>query len=85
MADMVTAEGLIEMKKKHPGAVVVCYINSSVEVKAESDVCCTSSNAVNIVKKLKKKILYLLRIKIWLILLQSRFLRRILYLGTVFA
>lgn len=55
MADMVTAEGLIEMRKKHPDAVVVCYINSSAEVKAESDICCTSSNAVDIVKKIKEK------------------------------
>lgn len=55
MADMVTAEGLIEMKKKHPDAVVVCYINSSAEVKAESDICCTSSNAVDIIKKIKEK------------------------------
>ncbi|HEY9063112.1 MAG TPA: quinolinate synthase NadA [Pseudobacteroides sp.] len=55
MADMVTAEGLIEVKKKHPDAVVVCYINSSAEVKAESDICCTSSNAVDIIKKIKEK------------------------------
>jgi quinolinate synthase len=55
MADMVTAEGLIDMKKKHPDAVVVCYINSSAEVKAESDICCTSSNAVDIIKKIKEK------------------------------
>ncbi|MDP4181311.1 MAG: quinolinate synthase NadA [Bacillota bacterium] len=55
MADMVTADGLIEMKKRFPEAVVVCYINSSAEVKAESDVCCTSSNAVEIVKKIEQK------------------------------
>jgi quinolinate synthase len=52
MADMVTPEGLRKMKSEHPNAVVVCYINSSVEVKAESDVCCTSANAVGIVNKL---------------------------------
>jgi quinolinate synthase len=52
MADMVTAEELIEEKKKHPEAAVVCYINSSAEVKAESDICCTSSNALKIVKSL---------------------------------
>ena len=50
MADMVTAEGLIEAKKKHPEAAVVCYINSSAEVKAESDICCTSSNALKVIK-----------------------------------
>lgn len=54
MADMVTAEGLKEEKLKHPGAVVVCYINSSAEVKAESDICCTSSNAVKIMKSIKE-------------------------------
>ena len=52
MADMVSAEPLREMKSRYPGAAVVCYINSTAEVKAESDVCCTSSNAINIVKKI---------------------------------
>lgn len=52
MADMVTVDKLIEAKKQNPDAKVVCYINSSAEVKAESDVCCTSSNAVEIVSKL---------------------------------
>lgn len=55
MADMVTAEALREKKKQHPDAVVVCYINSSAEVKAESDICCTSSNAVKVVKSIKEK------------------------------
>lgn len=55
MADMVTADALREEKKKHPGAVVVCYINSSAEVKAESDICCTSSNAIKVVKSIKEK------------------------------
>ena len=49
MADMVDAEGLRALKKEHPDASVVCYINSSAAVKAESDICCTSSNAVDIV------------------------------------
>jgi quinolinate synthase len=52
MADMITAEGLRQKKKEHPEATVICYINSSAEVKAESDVCCTSANAVRIVEKL---------------------------------
>jgi len=52
MADMITAERLREKKKEHPRAKVVCYVNSSAEVKAESDVCCTSANAVRIVEKL---------------------------------
>ena len=50
MADMITAEQLIEFKAQHPGAKVVCYVNSSAAVKAESDVCCTSSNAVKILR-----------------------------------
>ena len=52
MADMVTAERLREKKKEHPGATVVCYINTTAAVKAESDVCCTSANGVRIVEKL---------------------------------
>ena len=55
MADMITAERLREEKRKYPNAVVVCYINSSAEVKAESDICCTSSNAVNVVNSLPQK------------------------------
>lgn len=55
MADMVTPEGLREMKKRYPQAAVVCYINSSAEVKAECDVCCTSSNALNVIKAMKEK------------------------------
>jgi quinolinate synthase len=53
MANMITAPALIEKKKELPGAAVVCYINSSAEVKAESDICCTSANAVEVVKSLK--------------------------------
>jgi len=52
MADMITAERLRAKKKEHPQAVVVCYINSPAEVKAESDVCCTSANAVKVVESL---------------------------------
>jgi quinolinate synthase len=52
MANMITAEGLRAQKKERPQAVVVCYINSSAEVKAESDICCTSANAVEIVESL---------------------------------
>ncbi|MHC4517199.1 MAG: quinolinate synthase NadA, partial [Planctomycetota bacterium] len=46
MADMITAAQLRELKGQYPDAVVVCYVNSSAEVKAESDYCCTSANAV---------------------------------------
>ena len=55
MADMATAEGLAKLKEEHPNAKVVCYINSSTEVKALSDVCCTSSNAENIINNLEEK------------------------------
>lgn len=55
MADMVTAEALREEKKRHPGAAVVCYINSTAEVKAESDICCTSSNAVKVIRSIKQE------------------------------
>lgn len=55
MADMVTAEALKEAKKKYPDAAVVCYINSSAEVKAECDICCTSSNALKVIKSIEKK------------------------------
>jgi len=52
MANMITAERLRAKKKEHPQAVVVCYINSSAEVKAESDICCTSANAIEVVESL---------------------------------
>lgn len=55
MADMINVDDLINFKKEHPGAPVVCYINSSAAVKAESDVCCTSTNAVDIVRSLDSK------------------------------
>jgi len=51
MADMVTPEILRELKKAHPKAAVVGYVNSSAETKAECDICCTSANAVSIAKK----------------------------------
>lgn len=52
MADMVNVDGLRELKKKHPNAKVVTYINSSAEVKAETDICCTSANAVKVIQSL---------------------------------
>lgn len=55
MANMITAEDLRELKRKHPGAVVVGYVNTSAEVKAELDYCCTSTNAVAVVNALKEK------------------------------
>ena len=50
MADMATAEAVLNLKERYPKAKVVTYINSSTEVKAVSDVCCTSSNAMDIIK-----------------------------------
>lgn len=60
MADMITGEQLRQFKNNHPNSVVICYVNSTAEVKAESDICCTSSNAVEIVESLPKdqKILF---------------------------
>ena len=55
MADMINAEQVIKLKAKHPGAVVVCYVNSTAAVKAESDYCCTSANAVDIVAAIPKE------------------------------
>jgi len=52
MADMITAEQLRKLKQQHPEALVVCYVNSTAEVKAESDYCCTSANAVELVNSL---------------------------------
>lgn len=52
MADMITEEDLRKLKAAYPGVPVVCYVNSSAAVKAESDVCCTSTNAVKVVASL---------------------------------
>src|ERR1700744_922855 len=52
LADTITAEQLRDWKAEHPGAAVVAYVNTSAEVKAEADLCCTSSNAAEIVASL---------------------------------
>jgi quinolinate synthase len=54
MADMMCAEDLAAVKKEHPGAVVVTYVNSTAEVKAETDICCTSANAVSVVNSVPR-------------------------------
>ena len=59
MADMINVQKLRAFKQQYPNIPVVCYINSTAEVKAECDVCCTSSNAINIVKNLgAEKVLF---------------------------
>ncbi|MBP3821452.1 quinolinate synthase NadA [bacterium] len=59
MSDMLSLDQLKEFVSKHPSIPAVCYVNSTAEVKAECDICCTSSNAVNIVKSLgKSKVLF---------------------------
>lgn len=55
MADMINVDDLKAFKAEHPGAPVVCYVNSSAAVKAESDICCTSTNAVDIVRSLDSR------------------------------
>ena len=60
MADMINHEQMVNFKKNHPNIPVVCYINSTAEVKAECDICCTSSNAVDIVRSLNRnKVLFI--------------------------
>jgi quinolinate synthase len=54
MSDMITVEQLHAFKARHPGAAVVCYVNSTAAVKAESDICCTSSNAARVVESIPK-------------------------------
>ena len=49
LADSIDADQLRAWKREHPGAVVVSYVNTTAEVKAETDICCTSSNAVEVV------------------------------------
>lgn len=55
MADMINVDDLKNFKAKYPGAPVVCYVNSSAAVKAESDICCTSTNAIDVVRSLESK------------------------------
>lgn len=53
MAEMINVQEIRKLKKRYPDAAVVCYVNSTVEVKAESDICCTSSNAQKVINSLK--------------------------------
>ncbi len=56
MANMIDGRQLRALKEKHPGAKVLCYVNTSAEVKAECDLCCTSANAVTMVQKALKDV-----------------------------
>ena len=59
LADAITPESLDDWKERYPGYTVVTYINSSAEVKAESDICCTSANAISVVRSLENdKVLF---------------------------
>ena len=55
LADSITADQLRAWKAKHPGAIVVMYVNTTAEVKAETDYCCTSSNAVQVVEHIRRE------------------------------
>jgi quinolinate synthase len=61
LADSITVDQLIAWKAGHPGAAVVAYVNTSAEVKAEADVCCTSANAVEVVSAIpaEREVLFL--------------------------
>lgn len=61
LAASITLEGLLQWKAEHPGAIVVSYVNTTAAIKAESDYCCTSGNALQIVKSIdpEKEILFL--------------------------
>ena len=54
MANMITPKNLRKLRSKYPDAAVVCYVNTSAEVKAESDICCTSSNALKVVESIQE-------------------------------
>ena len=83
MAHMVEVEKIREVRKEYPDVAVVCYVNSMAEIKAESDVCVTSSNALKIVKKLPNKDIF--RMRIWDVLSQKKCRRNILFSMTVSA
>ena len=60
LAESITAEDVRELRRRHPGVPVVTYVNTSAAVKAESDICCTSGNAVNVVESLgSEKVIFI--------------------------
>jgi len=60
MANMIDAIKLRDLKEKHPNAIVLSYVNTTAEVKAESDICCTSANAIKVVQSVdnEKEIIF---------------------------
>ena len=80
MAHMVDVDKIREVRKEYPDVSVVCYVNSTAEIKAESDVCVTSSNALKIVKNLPNKNISLSRIATWHIILQDLYRKSILFI-----
>jgi len=60
LADMATAEQVAEWRRRHPGAALVCYVNSHAAVKARCDICCTSANALQVVNSLETEEVLLL-------------------------
>ncbi len=85
MADSITVADVLRLKREHPGAPVVCYINTSAEVKAECDVCCTSSNAVKIVKNLPEKEVIFIPTKTSAAMSRNMCLKKILFYSTAAA
>lgn len=61
LADTITVDELLEFKKKHPRAEVICYVNTTAAIKAESDICCTSSNSIRVVNSIspEKEIIFI--------------------------
>ncbi len=61
LADTITVDELLKLKKKHPRAEVICYVNTTAAIKAESDICCTSSNSIKIVNSIspEKEIIFI--------------------------
>ena len=79
MAHMADIDRIEELRKEYPDLAVVCYINSTAELKCHADVCVTSSNAIRIVKALPNKNIFFIQMKTWDVLLLNRYRKRILF------